>query len=348
MAVQRPNVFPRRLDVTQFLPSVRQRDDGVASHFIIHGLVPQLAITRCVLPIVLALTLALLASIGDSLAAEPASGTVDPPVEKNASRLLSFTHDVMPVITKAGCNVGVCHAKAGGGQRGFQLSVLGFEPRDDYESLVKQGRGRRVSLAAPENSLLVLKATGQVPHGGGVRIAPNNAAHQTLVEWLRQGAAFAIPGEPTLEAFVVEPARGFAKPRTTQSLRAIARYSDGSQRDVTADALFESNDTSFAEVDGQGQVQVLDRAGGKFSIMVRYQGQVAVYNASVPLGAPVLSLPPARNFIDERVFANLRELGIPPSPLCDDATFLRRATLDICGRLPTEREATEFLASSAP
>lgn len=348
MAVLRPNASPCRFDVTQFPPVARHFDRGVDRDHGADRSVVWVAKSRQFLPILPALTFILVALNGYSHAAEPASGTVNPPSEKNASQLLSFTHDVMPVLTKAGCNVGVCHAKAGGGQRGFQLSVLGFEPREDYESLVKQGRGRRVKLAAPEHSLLVLKATGQVPHGGGVRIAPGSVAHKTLVEWLRQGAAFATPGEPTLEAFVVEPARGFAKPRTTQSLRAIARYSDGSQRDVTADALFESNDTAFAEVDGQGQVQVLDRAGGKFSIMVRYQGRVAVYNASVPLGAPIHALPPTRNFIDERVFANLRDLGIPPSPLCDDATYLRRVTLDICGRLPTEREATEFLASSAP
>jgi hypothetical protein len=252
----------------------------------------------------------------------------------------------MPVLTKAGCNVGVCHAKAGGGQRGFQLSVLGFEPQDDFESLVKQGRGRRVSLAAPEQSLLVMKATGQVPHGGGVRIAIGSTGHKTLVEWLRQGAPFAVPNEPRLAAFTVEPARGFAKPRSTQPLRAVARYSDGTERDVTGEAVFESNDSAMAEVDGQGVVQVLDRAG-KFSVMVRYQDRVAVFNASVPLGAPIDSLPPTRNFIDELVFANLRELGIPPSPVCDDATFIRRVTLDICGRLPTQQEAAAFLASAA-
>jgi hypothetical protein len=201
-------------------------------------------------------------------------------------------------------------------------------------------------LAAPEQSLLVMKATGQVPHGGGVRIAIGSAGHKTLVEWLRQGAPFAVPNEPRLAAFTVEPARGFAKPRSTQPLRAVARYSDGTERDVTGEAVFESNDSAMAEVDGQGVVQVLDRAG-KFSVMVRYQDRVAVFNASVPLGAPIDSLPPTRNFIDELVFANLRELGIPPSPVCDDATFIRRVTLDICGRLPTQQEAAAFLASAA-
>jgi hypothetical protein len=276
----------------------------------------------------------------------PAADAAESLDETASRRPLSFTNDVMPVLTKAGCNVGVCHAKAGGGQRGFQLSVLGFEPQDDFESLVKQGRGRRVSLAAPEQSLLVMKATGQVPHGGGVRIAIGSTGHKTLVEWLRQGAPFAVPNEPRLAAFTVEPARGFAKPRSTQPLRAVARYSDGTERDVTGEAVFESNDSAMAEVDGQGVVQVLDRAG-KFSVMVRYQDRVAVFNASVPLGAPIDSLPPTRNFIDELVFANLRELGIPPSPVCDDATFIRRVTLDICGRLPTQQEAAAFLASAA-
>ncbi len=361
MADHRMHAFPRRLHVARFLQETRRRllHTNTTTSSAASSYRPP---TRQNWPTLAALTLALYGfpSSLPTAAADPPSGSelprgagtvasdsVGQTSVKAGSQLLSFTHDVMPVLTKAGCNVGVCHAKAGGGQRGFQLSVLGFEPRDDYESLVKQGRGRRVSLAAPERSLLVLKATGQVPHGGGVRIASESAAHRTLVEWLRQGAAFTIPGAPTLEAFMVAPARGFAKQRTTQPLRALARYSDGTQRDVTADALFEANDTAFAEVDGQGLVQVLDRAG-KFSIMVRYQGRVAVFNASVPLGAPVLSLPPARNFIDELVFANLRELGIPPSPICDDATFLRRVTLDICGRVPTEREATDFLASSQP
>jgi hypothetical protein len=128
-------------------------------------------------------------------------------------------------------------------------------------------------------------------------------------------------------------------------LKAVAHYSDGGTRDVTATALFESNDNAMAEVSGGGLVKVFDLPG-KVSVMVRYQGRVAVFNAAVPMGAPVGALPPERNFVDTAVFANLKELGIPPSPVCDDATFLRRVTLDIAGRLPTEAEARTFLADA--
>src|SRR5690554_1255648 len=112
------------------------------------------------------------------------------PCASAEDRPISFTHDVMPVLTKAGCNVGVCHAKAGGGQKGFQLSLLGFEPLEDYEHLVKEGRGRRLSLAAPEQSLLLRKASGQLPHGGGLRLESSSESYALIREWIRQGAKF--------------------------------------------------------------------------------------------------------------------------------------------------------------
>ena len=132
-----------------------------------------------------------------------------------------------------------------------------------------------------------------------------------------------------------------------QQLKALARFSDGSVRDVTSQALFESNDKAMAEVNENGLVKVLD-IPGKVAVMVRYQTSVAVFNAAVPLGASVDKLPPIKNFVDKAVFANLKELGIPPSPVIDDATFLRRVTLDIGGRLPTEAEASAFLANKSP
>lgn len=264
-----------------------------------------------------------------------------------ADRPVSFINDVMPVITKAGCNIGVCHAKAGGGQNGFQLSVLGFDLLDDYEHLVKEGRGRRLFPNEPERSLILRKASGQVPHGGGIRLSPMSEGYATLREWIRQGAPFGSENEPKIVSFEVQPNRGTVKQKSEQPLKAFAKYSDGSVRDVTSMANYESNDAAMAEVSGTGLVKVLDLSG-KFSVMVRYQGKVAVFSASVPLGAPVESVPPSKNFVDELVFANLKELGIPPSPVCDDATFLRRVTLDIGGRLPTDEEAKAFLASTAP
>jgi len=262
-------------------------------------------------------------------------------------RLVSFVNDVVPVFTKAGCNAGVCHAKAGGGQNGFQLSLLGFEPQEDYEHLLLEGRGRRLFPAAPEQSLLLRKASGSLPHGGGVRIDPASDEYSLLRRWIQQGSPYTNEGEPTLVSIEVQPTRGSVVPHGEQQLTSLAHYSDGSIRDITNTALYECNDGAMAEVTPKGLVTASD-IPGKVAVMVRYQGNVAVYSASVPLGADVGTLPPARNFVDELVFANLREIGVPPSPVCDDATFLRRVSLDIGGRLPTAVEARDFLASTDP
>ena len=261
-----------------------------------------------------------------------------------AERPISFVNDIIPVLTKAGCNVGVCHAKAGNGQNGFQLSLLGFEPQEDFEHLTKEARNRRLFAGAPERSLLLMKATGQVPHGGGVRLTANSEGYSLLRDWIQQGAMADKDAVPKLVSFDVEPSRGTIQRNAEQQLKAIAKYSDGSTRDVTGMALYESNDKAMADVNDRGLVKISDIVGN-VAVMVRYQGRVAVYSASVPLGAPTNSFPSSKNFVDELVFSNLKSLGIPPSPVCDDATFLRRVTLDIGGRLPTEEEANAFLAS---
>ena len=257
---------------------------------------------------------------------------------------VSFANDVMPVLTKAGCNAGVCHAKAGGGQNGFQLSLLGFEPQEDYEHLVKEDRGRRLFPAAPEHSLLLMKATGQMPHGGGVRLPADSDNYNLLLNWIRQGAAYDVESAPQLTAIEVQPSRGTVQRNAEQQLKAVAKYADGSERDVTGLALFESNDKSMAEVSDGGLVKISD-IPGKVAVMVRYQGRVAVFSGSVPLGAPVDSVPASKNFVDDFVFGNLKEIGVPPSSVCDDATFIRRVTLDIAGRLPTDAETQTFFAN---
>ena len=265
---------------------------------------------------------------------------------QESSPAVSFVNDVVPVLTKAGCNAGVCHAKAGGGQKGFHLSLLGFEAGEDYEHIVKENRGRRLFLSAPEKSLLLTKASGKTPHGGGLRIKADSQAYKILLNWIRQGATFDGEVAPKLLAVDVQPGRGTVQRNTEQQLKAVAKYSDGSERDVTEQALFESNDKSMADVSDRGLVKVLD-IPGKVAIMVRYQGRITVFNASIPLGAPVENVPPSKNFVDDLVFANLKEIGVPPSPVCDDATYLRRITLDISGRLPTEEESRAFLANTA-
>jgi hypothetical protein len=266
-----------------------------------------------------------------------------PSLAIDAAAPLNFVNDVVPILTKAGCNSGGCHAKAGNGQNGFRLSLLGFEPQEDYEHIVKEGHGRRVFPGAPDQSLLLLKAANIVPHGGGKRLEVDSDAYKTLREWVAQGLPYEKDTDPKLVSIEVQPKRNSMKVRGEQQLKVLAHYSDGHTRDVTPSALYEANDKSLAETTETGLVKILD-IPGNVAVMVRYQGMVSVYSASIPLGAPVESVPAARNFIDEFIFSNLKRIGVPPSPLCDDATFLRRASIDIAGHLPTVDEAREFLA----
>ena len=260
---------------------------------------------------------------------------------------VNFVNDISPILTKSGCNSGGCHAKAGTGQRGFKLSLLGFEPQEDYEHIVKEARGRRVFPAAPEESLLVLKAANTVPHGGGMRLDPQSEGYRQLVRWIAEGMAFGKDTDPQLTSIDVEPKRMTLAVHAAQQLKVTAHYSDNSTRDVTPLALYEPNDKNMAETDESGLVRTLD-IPGNVAVMVRYQGKVSVSSASIPLGAPVDNLPPSKNFIDELIFANLKLIGVPPSPLCDDSTFLRRIALDIAGRLPTLEETKAFLANPSP
>ena len=267
---------------------------------------------------------------------------------EESAKKINFVNDIVPILTKSGCNAGVCHAKAGGGQNGFQLSLLGFEPKQDYQTLVSEGRGRRLFPAAPETSLLLQKASGQVPHGGGIRLPRESDGYAMLRLWIEQGTPLSNPDDPMLTHIEVVPARSTVAIGSKQPLQSIAHFSDGTTRDVTNLALYESNQDALAEVSEEGVIQVHD-IPGKVAVMVRYQGRVTVHNASIPLGEPTTDpLPEPGNFIDEWVLANLQSIGMPISDECDDATFLRRVSLDIAGRLPTLAETRQFLSDEDP
>lgn len=259
---------------------------------------------------------------------------------------INFANQVIPVFTKLGCNSGGCHGKLAG-QNGFRLSLLGFEPGEDYEHLVKESRGRRVFPAAPERSLLLQKAVGEVPHGGGKRMEPGSDDYRLLVRWIGQGMPYGAASDPTVERIEVQPARRILSANARQQLAVTAVYTDGSTEDVTGQALYEANDREVADVDAGGRVGMFAQPGD-VAVMVRYQGKVGVFRGTEPLGAPVGALPPVRNFIDAVAFKKLREMGVPPSGISSDETFVRRVTIDIAGRIPTAEETRAFVADADP
>ncbi|HWB04565.1 MAG TPA: DUF1549 domain-containing protein [Verrucomicrobiales bacterium] len=261
-------------------------------------------------------------------------------------RTASFTHEIVPLFTKYGCNGGGCHGKSEG-QNGFKLSLLGFEPGEDYEHLVFESRGRRLFPAAPENSLLMLKATGEMPHGGGARMERGTPDYLALVRWMEQGAPPGNPDDPHPVSISVFPPERLLQPESTQQLQVTAQYSDDSFRDITTSVQYDSAAKDMLEVSSTGLVKAA-KLTGDAAVMIRYKEMAGVFRATIPLGAPMGEFPPERNFIDRHVFAKLRTLGLPPSAVCDDATFLRRVTLDIAGRVPTTTEAESFAADKNP
>ncbi len=263
----------------------------------------------------------------------------------SSNRRLSFVNDVLPVLSKAGCNAGACHAKPDG-QNGFKLSVFAYDPQSDYNEIVKDSRGRRVFPAAAEESLILRKPTLAIDHEGGERFPRGSKPYQLLVEWVRQGMPYRQPNEPELVEIAAHPPEQRYEKGARQQLKVEARYSDGSARDVTHLAEFDSNDKEMARVDHNGRVSV-GSLSGEGVIIARFMGHVDVSRITVPaekvLPESIYAALPVNNFIDEHAYARFRKLGLFPSDRCTDGEFIRRASLDAIGRLPDAERVRGFL-----
>ncbi|QDU63126.1 Bacterial Ig-like domain (group 2) [Planctomycetes bacterium Pan216] len=258
---------------------------------------------------------------------------------------ISFAEDIQPILTKAGCNQGACHASQFG-QGGLILSLFGYAPKQDHRQLVEEWFGRRVSRARPDQSLVLLKATATVPHKGGPRFEVGSLDYQTLLAWIDQGT----PG-PTKEANVIDlellPKERPYRENQTQQLRVVAHYSDGSVRDVTHRAKYDSMGEGVATVDSSGLITCVGK--GLAPVMVRYQGQAKVTHVLCPHADSIdLAGFEPNNFVDEKVVDRWKQLGLSPSGLCSDEVFLRRAFLDATGTLPSTEKVASFLASTDP
>lgn len=263
---------------------------------------------------------------------------------------VDFQNDIMPILTAGACNSGPCHGKARG-QNGFQLSLLGFDANFDYAALAKEARGRRVFLPSPQESLLLLKPAGQMPHGGGIRLAADGPEYETLLRWINAGMPREVENAPGLKGISVTPTERIMGREAEQQLIVTAHYSDGSSRDVTRQSHYQSNEGGIAGVDEQGLVSTTG-VTGEAAITTRYMGMFAVATVSVPLrdNVPddVYKKLPRHNFIDELVWKKLQRLNLTPSEAAPDHVFLRRAFVDIIGRVPTTEETKAFLADESP
>ncbi len=262
---------------------------------------------------------------------------------------ISFEKDVMPVLTRTGCNTGSCHGAARG-KDGFRVSLFGFDPVGDYNRITREIGVRRINLAMPAESLLIKKSVGSVPHSGGKRFEVDSTYYQVMLEWLQNGAP-ADPADkkpPKVTSVAIYPSQAVLEGAgAKQRFVAVATYADGTTRDVTRWASFSTNNPTTAAIDDQGNVTAGSR--GEAYVMARFDthtvgSQVLVLPENLQYTAPTIS----GDYIDQLVGKKLQQLRILPSGLCSDEEFLRRATIDITGVLPTEEEYVRFMSDTAP
>jgi hypothetical protein len=263
-----------------------------------------------------------------------------------AEEPVSFGREVMAVLTRAGCNQGACHGAALG-RGGFRLSLRGFDPAFDHAQIVQSAEGRRVVPSDPDRSILLLKPSLAMEHGGGERLPPGSAGYDLLRRWLADGAPEPAADDPHVTRLEVWPPKRVMVPGEQQQLAVRAHWSDGRIQDVTPLAQYDATQEAVAAVSPAGLVTA--KAAGEGHVMVRFAGQAVVAQVTLPY-ARLADFPEMvrNNFIDDLLIAKWKDLGLTPSPLCDDGTFLRRIHLDAIGTLPTPEEVRAFLADAAP
>jgi hypothetical protein len=269
----------------------------------------------------------------------------DPPkTENRPDATPSFSRQVVPMLSRLGCNAGgACHGTVKG-QNGFRLSLFGAQPAEDFNRLTREFSGRRLDLLRPDDSLILLKAAGRVPHGGGKRTEVSSPDYQVLRAWIAGGTPFDDGIKSRGTRLVVSPAELVLKVGEARPMQVTATYADGSSADVTHLCRHETNNTEVATVDGSGTIRA--RRAGDTVAVIRYGAEPVLANLLVVPADSGKAFPEVKpqNFIDEHVLAKLKAMGLPPAALCDDATFLRRLCLDVTGYLPSPDEVRAFLA----
>jgi hypothetical protein len=261
---------------------------------------------------------------------------------------VSFRNDLIASLNVGGCNAGACHGTPSG-KGGFKLSLRGFDPDADYLQLTRDVLGRRTDRQRPEASLMLRKALGRLPHEGGQRFQASSVPAQTIRAWLTEGLRADPPRHADLKSIAILPgSRVQLAPARWQQLAVLGTFTDGSVRDVTRLTVFSSSDTSVADVSANGLVQF--HQAGEVAVLCRYLMELQTVRLTYlePRKGFVWPNPPANNYVDQHVFNKLKMLSIPPSGLCTDQEFIRRAYLDVCGILPTPDEVNKFLASTDP
>jgi hypothetical protein len=263
-------------------------------------------------------------------------------------RPVSFRQDLIAAINVGGCNAGACHGTPSG-KGGFRLSLRGYDPEADFVQLTRDALGRRTGALTPDQSLILQKALGRIPHEGGQRFPANSAPHQVLAGWIAGGLQDDPKNLPAIQKVEVLPGdRVQVYPARWQQLAVRASLADGSQRDVTLLSVYTSSDPAVAEVSRSGLVEF--KSPGETAILVRYLDNMLTIRLTYlkPREQFTWSNPPEHNYVDKLVDQKLKMLNILPSTLCSDQEFLRRAYMDVCGVLPTGEEAKAFLASTDP